>query len=98
MQLMPATAPRVAQLIRLAFSPHKLDDPDLQRPPRRAYLDGLLGDFEGSYILALAAYNAGPAGPGAGSRSSATPATPRSTWSTGSRPFPSPRPVTMCSG
>jgi soluble lytic murein transglycosylase len=26
----------------------------------RHYLDGLLGDFSGSYVLAIAAYNAGP--------------------------------------
>ena len=27
----------------------------------RAYLDSLVGDFSGSYVLAVAAYNAGPA-------------------------------------
>jgi soluble lytic murein transglycosylase len=27
----------------------------------RAYLDGLLSDFSGSYVLSIAAYNAGPA-------------------------------------
>ncbi len=61
MQLMPATALRVARAIRVAFSPRKLDDPRFNVRLGSAYLDGLLDDFQGSYILALAAYNAGPA-------------------------------------
>jgi soluble lytic murein transglycosylase len=60
MQLMPATAARVAKAIRVAFSPHKLDDPNFNVRLGAAYLDGLINDFEGSYILALAGYNAGP--------------------------------------
>jgi len=60
MQLLPSTAAKVAKAIRLAFSPKKLDDPDFNVRLGSAYLDGLVSDFEGSYILALAAYNAGP--------------------------------------
>ena len=60
MQLMPATAARVARSIRVAFSPRKLDDASFNVRLGAAYLDGLLDDFRGSYILALAAYNAGP--------------------------------------
>jgi len=60
MQLLPSTAAKVAKAIRLAFSPKKLDDPDFNVRVGSAYLDGLVSDFEGSYILALASYNAGP--------------------------------------
>ncbi|MDA8232226.1 MAG: lytic transglycosylase domain-containing protein [Magnetospirillum sp.] len=60
MQLLPATAQRVARAIRVAFTPHKLDDPNYNVRIGSAYLDGLVSDFQGSYILALAAYNAGP--------------------------------------
>ena len=60
MQLMPATAARVAKAIRVAFSPRKLDDPNFNVRLGAAYLDGLINDFDGSYILALAGYNAGP--------------------------------------
>ena len=60
MQLLPTTAAKVAKAIRLAFSPKKLDDPGFNVRVGSAYLGGLVSDFEGSYILALAAYNAGP--------------------------------------
>jgi len=60
MQLLPSTAAKVAKMIRVAFNPRKLDDPAFNVRLGSAYLDGLLSDFEGSYILALASYNAGP--------------------------------------
>ena len=60
MQLMPATAQKVAQSIKVAFSPGKLDDPNYNIKLGSAYLGDLVNDFEGSYILALASYNAGP--------------------------------------
>jgi soluble lytic murein transglycosylase len=61
MQLLPSTAEKVAKAIKVAFHPRKLDDPNFNVRIGSAYLGDLISDFEGSYILALAAYNAGPA-------------------------------------
>ena len=61
MQLMPATAKQVAGQIRLKYDKAKLTaDPDFNMRLGRAYLDDLLRRFDGSYVLAVAAYNAGP--------------------------------------
>ncbi|HLB79577.1 MAG TPA: lytic transglycosylase domain-containing protein, partial [Dongiaceae bacterium] len=61
MQLMPATAKQVARQIRLNYDKAKLiADPDFNMRLGRAYLDDLLRRFDGSYVLAVAAYNAGP--------------------------------------
>jgi soluble lytic murein transglycosylase len=62
MQLMPATASKVAQLLHLPFSRQRLtSDVGYNMKLGHAYLDSLVGDFSGSYVLAIAAYNAGPA-------------------------------------
>ncbi len=60
MQLMPATAERVAKGLKVSYTPGRLDDPEFNVQLGASYLSGLLSDFEGSYILALAGYNAGP--------------------------------------
>lgn len=60
MQLLPSTAAPVAKAIRMAFSPRRLDDPAYNIRVGSAYLDDLLTRFQGSYILALSSYNAGP--------------------------------------
>lgn len=61
MQLMPATARQTARGIGLSYDRGRLtDDPDYNIALGRAYLAELLERFDGSYILALAAYNAGP--------------------------------------
>ena len=60
MQLMPATAKQVAKAIKVAFSPSKLDDPDYNVRLGSTYLGDMIDNFEGSYVMALAAYNAGP--------------------------------------
>ncbi|WP_245651322.1 lytic transglycosylase domain-containing protein [Paramagnetospirillum marisnigri] len=60
MQLMPATAVRVAKSLKLPYHVDKLDNPDFNVRLGSAFLGSLLNDFEGSYILALASYNAGP--------------------------------------
>jgi soluble lytic murein transglycosylase len=60
MQLMPATAKQVAREIKVAFNPSKLDDPDYNVRLGSAYLGDMIDNFEGSYVMALAAYNAGP--------------------------------------
>lgn len=61
MQLMPATARKMASGLGLGYASHRLtNDPDYNVKVGSAYLSGLLDDFGGNYILALAAYNAGP--------------------------------------
>jgi soluble lytic murein transglycosylase len=62
MQLMPATANKIAQLLHLPFSRQRLtQDVGYNVTLGRAYLDTLVDSFSGSYVLAVAAYNAGPA-------------------------------------
>jgi soluble lytic murein transglycosylase len=61
MQLMPDTAQQFADKLKLGWDEEKLLDPDFNVTLGRAYLDHLIRYYNGSYILALAAYNAGPA-------------------------------------
>jgi len=62
MQLMPATAKHVAARQGLPFDPQRLtEDPSYNLRLGRHYLEDLLARYDGSYALALAAYNAGPA-------------------------------------
>ncbi len=61
MQLMPATAKSVATRIGLPYSKPRLTaDPTYNISLGRAYLDQLIEDYGGSYVLAIAGYNAGP--------------------------------------
>jgi soluble lytic murein transglycosylase len=61
MQLMPATAQGVARRSGLGWG--SLDDPDFNMKVGSAYLGQLVDQFSGSYVLATAAYNAGPGRP-----------------------------------
>jgi soluble lytic murein transglycosylase len=62
MQLMPFTALRMAKALDLPYSaPLLTDDRVYNMRLGRAYLDEMLTEFSGSYVLAIAAYNAGPA-------------------------------------
>jgi len=62
MQLLPRTAFRVAKRLRVPFSRRRLiTDGEYNLTLGQAYLAELLEAFKGSYVLALAAYNAGPA-------------------------------------
>ena len=61
MQLMPATAEGVARRNGLGWG--RLDDPDFNMRVGSAYLSQLVNEFSGSYVLATAAYNAGPGRP-----------------------------------
>jgi soluble lytic murein transglycosylase len=62
MQLMPATASRVARRLSIPYSRARLTrDPQYNVTIGRAYLLQLLEEYDGSPILALSAYNAGPA-------------------------------------
>jgi soluble lytic murein transglycosylase len=62
MQLMPDTAQQVAAKFKLGkFNANRLTaDPKFNVTVGRAYLDNLVDRFDGSYLLATAAYNAGP--------------------------------------
>ena len=60
MQLMPATGRRVAARLGLALDSHRaLLDPDTNLAVGSSYLGQLLQRFDGSELLATAAYNAG---------------------------------------
>ena len=62
MQLMPGTALRVARKLNIPYSRARLTrDPKYNVRIGRAYLLQMLEEYNGSPILALAAYNAGPA-------------------------------------
>jgi soluble lytic murein transglycosylase len=64
MQLMPLTAKSEAKRIGVAYELAKLrDDPGYNMTLGAGYLDTLLGQFNGSYIMTAAAYNAGPSRP-----------------------------------
>jgi soluble lytic murein transglycosylase len=59
MQLMPGTARATARMIRVKYSRKRLTDPKYNTALGRAHLRTLLEAFDGSYVLSLAAYNAG---------------------------------------
>ena len=62
MQIMPATAKRVAKRNSIRYVRSKLTtDPQYNLRLGHAYLDELLNQYNNSYVLTLAAYNAGPA-------------------------------------
>lgn len=61
MQLMPGTAKLIAKQYGIAYAPAKLTgDPAYNVRLGSAHLGDLIKEFNGSYILTLAAYNAGP--------------------------------------
>jgi soluble lytic murein transglycosylase len=61
MQLMPATAKYVSKKLGLKYAKEKLtSDTNFNISLGRAYLTELLADHGGSYVLSIAAYNAGP--------------------------------------
>ena len=66
MQLMPATAAQLAKALKVAFrkkdnlAAQLTNNPALNVKLGSAYVGDLLNDFNGSYLLAAAAYNAGP--------------------------------------
>ncbi len=63
MQLMPATAANIARQIGATHAGYNLDDPDDNMTLGAAYLGQLVNQFSGSYVMAAAAYNAGPGRP-----------------------------------
>ena len=63
MQLMPGTAEALARKMGEAYRPGMLDDPDYNMRLGSYYIGSMIDDFRGSYVLATAAYNAGPGRP-----------------------------------
>jgi soluble lytic murein transglycosylase len=62
MQLMPATARKMAKDLQIAYSEQRLlTDASYNMTLGSAFLGDMLSRFGGSYVLAVAAYNAGPA-------------------------------------
>jgi soluble lytic murein transglycosylase len=61
MQLMPATAHTLAH--RLGYAGGELEDADYNMTLGSAFLGQLVNQFSGSYVMAAAAYNAGPGRP-----------------------------------
>ena len=65
MQLMPATAKSIAKRLKLPFSVDRLtSDPDYNMIIGSAYFQHLLDEYEGSLVLSIATYNAGPGNTG----------------------------------
>jgi soluble lytic murein transglycosylase len=61
MQLMPQTAKNMAAALKLKYELGRLvSDPSYNVTLGSAFLAKLLSGYDGSYVLALAAYNAGP--------------------------------------
>jgi soluble lytic murein transglycosylase len=61
MQLMPGTAKQVASKLKVAYAPARLTgSTDYNIMLGQTYLGAMVGRYSGSYVLALAAYNAGP--------------------------------------
>jgi len=61
LQILPATARKVAAKYQLAYADEKLiDDPAFNATLGSHYLGEQIDKFDGSYILTFAAYNAGP--------------------------------------
>lgn len=63
MQLMPATAAIVARKAGMSYSASLLDEPDYNMRLGSSFLGQLIDRFSGSYVMAVAAYNAGPGRP-----------------------------------
>jgi soluble lytic murein transglycosylase len=60
MQLMPATAKQVAKSLGLRYKAKNLSTPEYNIRLGSAFIKDQVNDFGGSYVLALAGYNAGP--------------------------------------
>ena len=63
MQVMPATARWTAKKIGLPYSADMIADRDVNLKIGTGYLKLVLDDFDGSQLMAAAAYNAGPSRP-----------------------------------
>jgi soluble lytic murein transglycosylase len=59
MQMLPASAQQTARRFNVTWQPRMLTDPAYNTRLGSAYLGQAIQDFNGSYVLAFAAYNAG---------------------------------------
>ncbi len=59
-QLMPKTAKETAKKAGLRFDKNRLYEPDYNLRVGSHYLDRMIDNYDGSYVMAIAAYNAGP--------------------------------------
>jgi soluble lytic murein transglycosylase len=60
MQLIPSTAQMQARRVGMTYQRSALSDPQYNMTLGASHLADLIDDFGGSYVLAIAAYNAGP--------------------------------------
>lgn len=60
MQLLPGTAKQEAKKLDMPFAPADILDPATNQTLGSSYLGRLIAGFDGSYILGIASYNAGP--------------------------------------
>ena len=60
MQLLPSTAQEVAKKNDIEYSASKLYDPEYNMTLGSMYLQRMIDNYDGSLIMAIAAYNAGP--------------------------------------
>lgn len=60
MQLLPSTAKEVARKNDISFAPAQLNHPNTNLQLGDAYINQMIRQFDGSYVMAIAAYNAGP--------------------------------------
>ncbi len=60
MQLLPSTAKEMAKKLEMGFAPSRLYEPDYNITVGSYYLSRLINGYDGSYVMAIAAYNAGP--------------------------------------
>ena len=63
MQLMPATAQGLARRMGVHYAPALLEEADYNMRLGGVFLGSLVNHFSGSYVMAAAAYNAGPGRP-----------------------------------
>ncbi|MET0271914.1 MAG: lytic transglycosylase domain-containing protein, partial [Phenylobacterium sp.] len=63
MQLMPTTASVVARRMGVGYAPGMLDEPEYNMRLGSSFLGQLVNQFSGSYVMAVAGYNAGPGRP-----------------------------------
>ena len=60
MQIMPATAKLIAKQHAIKYNPAQLMNPQVNVTLGAAHLGDLVADHDGSYVLTLVSYNAGP--------------------------------------
>ena len=60
MQLMPPTAKAVAHQLKMKFALSRMNDVGYNLKLGTTYIEDQIDRFDGSYVLALASYNAGP--------------------------------------